>query len=118
MDMGSDLGFGFGLGAGDVAADARADASIVADMLKRANEHDERVAGIDRSVPDVVRHPRPAVKPRADAQWDEAAGRWEVWSEASQGWVSLEDGTVQQAGTRSVEPHEHHLLRPPPIELR
>lgn len=114
-----DLSIGVdGLRLAEAAGQARADASIIADMLNRAHEHDERLAGVDRSVPDVVRHPRPAVKPHPGAQWDEAAGRWEVWSEAEGGWVSLDDGTVQEPGTRSTEPHEHALLRPPPIELR
>lgn len=54
-------------------------------------------------VGDIPRHPRPEHKPSRDAHWDEAAGRWEVWSEEHQGWVCLEEGTVQAPGTPSVE---------------
>lgn len=77
--------------------------SILGDMQEREHRRQMNMAEHEETS-DVVRHPRPAVKPRRDAQWDEAAGRWEVWSDTYHGWVSLEDGTVQKAGTRSVDP--------------
>ena len=92
--------------------------TIVAAMRERDYRWLRRRQGKDDSVHDVVRHPMPADKPRPDAQWDEAAGRWEVWSDAEEGWVSLEDGSVQEPGTRSVTPHEDGVTRPPPVDLR
>jgi hypothetical protein len=92
-------------------------ASIVADMQRREDERMRRLQGLDDTAADVARFPIPTDKPRRDAQWDEAAGRWEVWSEAEGGWVSLEDGSVQEPGTRSVVPHEEGVTRPPPIDL-
>ena len=62
---------------------------------------------------DIVRHPEPDHKPRRDAHWDEAAGRWEVWSEEHQAWVSLDDGTVQAPGTPSVEVTGDDAMPPP-----
>ena len=90
-------------------------ASIVADMQRRENERLRRLQGYDDSTRDVPRHPRPHEKPRRDAQWDEAAGRWEVWSDTAQGWVALEDGTVQAPGTPSVAPHPDSV--PPPLDV-
>jgi hypothetical protein len=52
---------------------------------------------------DVHRDPVPGAKPDPHAQWDEAAGRWEVWSDDAGGWVSLDDGSVQSPATPSVD---------------
>ena len=70
--------------------------SILADMQER----DDPRRRAQRE--DVKRYPEPAEKPDPRAQWDEAAGRWEVWDDDAGGWVSLADGTVQPPGTNSV----------------
>jgi hypothetical protein len=92
--------------------------SILLAMSDRDWRWLRRRRGIDDRVTDVPRRARPDARPRPDAQWDEAAGRWEVWSEERQGWVSLEDGTVQAPGTRSVDPSADGVLKPPPLDLR
>lgn len=65
---------------------------------------------------DVPRTAAPSERPHPAAQWDEAAGRWEIWSDEAGGWVSTEDGTVQAPASRSVPPTESSILWPPSIE--
>ena len=103
-----------GPGPGDAAADAVRN-SIVAGIIQREFRWLRRRRGIDDRVADVERHARPIEKPRPRAQWDEAAGRWEVWNEERQGWVSLEDGTIQAPGPRSVDPTDAASAPPPPL---
>ena len=105
-----------GPGTGDSALD-RARTSIVAGIIQREFRWLRRRKGIDDRVADVERHAMPIEKPRPRAQWDEAAGRWEVWSEEHQGWVSLEDGTVQAPGTPTVAPSPPRNHNPPPLPL-
>jgi hypothetical protein len=52
---------------------------------------------------DLPRIPQPHEKPDPRAQWDEAAGRWEIWNKQANAWVSLDDGNVQSPGTPSVD---------------
>ena len=106
-----------GPGTGNAAPDAARN-SIVAGIIQREFRWLRRRKGIDDRVADVERHAMPIEKPRPRAQWDEAAGRWEVWSEEHQGWVSQEDGTIQAPGTRSVDPTEDGIVKPPPLDLR
>ncbi|NLD77758.1 MAG: hypothetical protein GX643_13935 [Acidimicrobiales bacterium] len=75
---------------------------IVGDMIHRIRHPRTRRGRI--APRDVERHPRPAEKPRPDAQWNEAAGRWQVWSENHHAWVSLDDGSTQDPGSPSVGP--------------
>ena len=66
-------------GAGAVN-DAAADARIAAYMI----------FGDERERPDVrdhVRHPQRGEPPVPGAQWNELAGQWERWDEASQAWA-------------------------------
>ena len=90
---------------------------MLAEQMKDETEAARRKLAGDEAVADVPRAAVPDEKPRPDAQWDEAAGRWEVWSEAANGWVSLDDGTVQAPGTRSADPTEGAILWPPLVEL-
>lgn len=71
-----------------------------------------------RPISDVPRTGRPGQKPRPDAQWNEAAARWEVWSKDRHAWVSLDDGSLQAPAARSVDPLEESLLDPPGMDLR
>jgi hypothetical protein len=70
--------------------------SILAEMQERADARRHALG-------DVARFPEPDEKPHPHAQWDEAAGRWELWDAEAGGWVSLADGTVQPPGTSSVD---------------
>ena len=90
--------------------------SIVVGLIDRENGRLRRRRGSDAAPTDVVRLPVPTEKPRPDAQWNEAAGDWEVWSEERQVWVSLDDGTVQTPGTPSVAPTEEAIERPTSID--
>lgn len=96
----------------------RSKISIVADMNSQLWRWVRARTGHVDTTPDVSRRPKPGAKPRPDAQWDEAAGRWEVWSEQWQGWVSLDDGAVQAPGTPSVDPHPDSFTTPPGVGPR
>ena len=85
--------------------------SIVAQMARLTKRR-------KRGVADVPRVARPADRPRPDAQWNEAAGRWEVWSKDHGVWVCLEGGAPQAPATRSVDPLEESLIEPPRMDLR
>lgn len=74
-----------------------------------------RALGEDGSTDDIVRHPMPIEKPHPAAQWDEAAGRWEIWIDEEDAWVALDDGEVQAPATPSAAAHPDAL--PPDIDL-
>ena len=78
--------------------------SITTDLSEAVYAHGWHGPPMD----DVERKPIPSEKPDPHAQWDEAAGRWEVWSDEAGGWVSFEDGTVQEPATPSVEVEGDH----------
>lgn len=101
------------------SSDAVADSvrrQIAAEAMNQQARADRRRLVGDEADVDVDRTAIPPDKPRPDAQWDEAAGRWEIWSSDAGGWVSLEDGTVQAPASRSVRPTEPAILWPPLID--
>lgn len=82
--------------------------SIIGDMLKRRKR---------RRVADIERVPSPGRKPRPDAQWNEAAGQWEVWDQRRQAWVCVETSSARPPASRSVDPLDESLVDPPRLDL-
>jgi hypothetical protein len=102
-------------------ADGTSRVSITADAINREERARRERVKAEGSDDDVVRHPRPPVKPRRDAQWDEAAGHWMAWDRQLQLWVSLDDGSTHAPGTPSVAPHDPAVtprVRPDPTQPR
>jgi hypothetical protein len=69
-------------------------------------EHHEPVA-------DVARAPEPSERPDPHAQWNEVSGRWEVWDEDAQVWVSIDHTSVQAPAAPSQAPHPSAFTHPP-----
>lgn len=84
---------------GDSAGDgvAPVDENLLTPTLARELQHADELDATAEVVPDIDREAAQG-EPPPGAQWNEVAGRWERWDDASGAWVEATDDEVPPAG--------------------